>query len=515
MRFYCLFLLCSLLAVSAKKPNIIVILTDDQRPDTLSAYNENCPIKTPNIDALAEKGTKFDRAYVTTPICSVSRGNIFTGMYSRKNMVQHFVQAPSDEIFEKFFQIQLKKKAGYTIGQIGKYGILCPEPQRKQFDFWAASGGQGEAFKTVNGKKVHDAEWITMKTNDFLNSHDQEKPFCLQLNYKEPHPSSVPAPEDENTLDSITLPRDPLDTAEYNQHLPRHVRETLGSVDYETRMKSEEGYQEFAKNYFEKVISVDRSVGAVIESLKSRNLYENTVFIFLSDHGTALGKRQMGGKWTPYEENLKIPFILFDPRNKTTKSETSALALSIDVAPTVLALGGVEAPEEYDGKSLLPITHGKEDSIRDGFSFEYFCSPLGVRYLARYEGYMSDRYKYVRWYDHNVLPIDPSESEHFFDLQTDPTEKKNAEDKSEEWNQHKNALQQWERVYPRTFSFNTYRGRAQTLTPDIDWELFKKHRPGLYGRIAKAVEELGVTWDQAKYDWKVRQAVSRKSKLWY
>ena len=114
---------------------------------------------------------------------------------------------------------------------------------------------------------------------------------------------------------------------------------------------TDEKLQTYLSHYYEKIMSVERSIGEITKMLEEKGLAENTVIIYLSDHGTHFGEKQMGAKWSPYEQSLRIPFIVYDPRTKNKGSISDEIVLSIDVAPTMLDLAGVAVPEKMDGKS--------------------------------------------------------------------------------------------------------------------------------------------------------------------
>ena len=171
-------------------PNIIILLTDDQRMSSLSCYDESIPIETPHIDRLAGEGIRFDNGFVVTPICAVSRANIITGRYACNNRVHDFGVPIPEEIFEESYPAQLKK-AGYFVGALGKYGVGVTPQVKETFDVFEAQSGQGPRFRDYQGKKMHDAEWLSVKTREFLDAVPENTPFCVQVNYKEPHGSTV------------------------------------------------------------------------------------------------------------------------------------------------------------------------------------------------------------------------------------------------------------------------------------------------------------------------------------
>ncbi len=272
------------------------------------------------------------------------------------------------------------------------------------------------------------------------------------------------------------------------------------------------------RQYFEKIVSVDRSVGELQEMLKERGLAENTVIIFLSDHGTHHGERHFVGKWRPYDESLRIPFIIYDPRNKAQKGVTvDEMVLNIDVAPTLLDLAGIKIPEVMDGKSMKPIIQGKDSPWRDHFFFEHYCSPCMVpSYIARNVGVRFKDSKYVRWIEVNT---DPNFSiEEYYDLSQDPREANNLiQNKvyAEEIDKARQTFNQWREENPSSFRFDILGPRAQFGAPEVDWVAFREAKPAEYKRIKAEVERLGVTWEQAVSDWETRLEICTNAVYWY
>lgn len=191
--------LVSCLAVSSEAqpkpswPNVLVLMTDDQRWDCLSCRGHPV-LKTPHIDRLAAEGVTFTNAFVTTAICCVSRASFITGRYNRNHGVGDFNTALRPEILAASYPAVLKK-AGYRTGCLGKWGIGGPSPEGV-FDFWHATGGQGEFFETIDGKEVHNSELLSRRTEEFLRAGGSKQPFCLLVCYKSPHEPYLPDPVD-------------------------------------------------------------------------------------------------------------------------------------------------------------------------------------------------------------------------------------------------------------------------------------------------------------------------------
>tara|TARA_B110000977_G_C11048345_1_gene481406 strand:+ start:459 stop:2033 length:1575 start_codon:yes stop_codon:yes gene_type:complete len=509
----------SAVALADSRPNLLVLLTDDQRWDTLGVYNEDCPIPTPNLDRLANAGIRFDQAFVTTPICAVSRACILTGRYASNHRMHYFGVKMEDDVFVNSYPIYLRE-AGYFSGHFGKYGVAISPEQRAQFDVFDADGNQGPKFRQYKDEELHDSAWLTAKTRDFLDAVPEGKPFVLQLSYKAPHASSCPAPEDDHLLDDVEFERSPYDTKAAFDQLPEIAKLSLMERVYAREFNNfdERSINHYMRQYYEKIVSVERSVGDIMAELEMRGLADNTVIIFLSDHGTHFGEKQLAGKWTPYDESLRTPFIVYDPRLGARHGAVSdKMVLNIDVAPTLLDLAGVKVPTIMDGKSLVPLVSDLQSQVseqwRSQFAYEHFTSPSrAMRPIPRTDGIRTDDFKYVRWFD--AAPV----VEELFDLSRDPAEMNNLASNPEyaaKLAAMRAEYTEWRDGNPSTYTFKSYEGRSQWGAKTINWEQFKQAHPKDYEKIAAQVKRLDVTWEQAVDDLEVRTEIGKHAGFWY
>ena len=167
------------------KPNILFLLTDDQRWDTLSCMG-NSVLKTPNIDKLAASGVTFDNAFVTTSICPSNRASILTGQHMRTHGIREFSDSLSPDAFQKTYPA-LMQNAGYRTGFIGKYGIGSTELAKEHFDYWRGLEGQGSYFQEIDGEKLHSTHIMAVQSGEFLRSCSKNQPWCLSVSFKAPH----------------------------------------------------------------------------------------------------------------------------------------------------------------------------------------------------------------------------------------------------------------------------------------------------------------------------------------
>lgn len=414
-------LLCLSLSAAAaeRRPNLVLFLTDDQRWDCLSVAGHPL-LKTPNIDRLATEGTYFPNAFVTTSICCVSRASYMTGRLCRNHKVGDFNTPLPADVLAKSVPALLKK-AGYRTACFGKWGIGGPPP-KELFDAWDAWGRQGEYFLDLDGKKVHNSEYLTRRSIDFINSCKPEEPFCLIVLYKSPHDVQAADPRDVNLFkdDKIVPPK--TATEEHFNRLPEFMRVSMNRVRAQKAFPTPEKYQEYVKTYLQCIVSVDRSVGEIRKALEDRKIADDTLSIFASDNGYFLGERGLVHKWLMYEESIRVPFIVHYPRLAKRKQRVEQMVLNIDVAPTFFDYAGVTIPEATDGRSLRPLLEGKFDTWRNHWFYEHHyhvgkASKEGD--IPRTEGVRTSEWKYITYIDQK----EPFEE--LYDLKNDPHEEHN------------------------------------------------------------------------------------------
>ncbi|PWJ56704.1 arylsulfatase A-like enzyme [Dyadobacter jejuensis] len=414
-------------APSSAKPNIIYLLTDDQRADALGAMG-NPIIKTPHLDQLANKGLLFKNAYVTTSICCVSRATMLSGQYMSRHGIADFSTSFSPSAFDQTYPMLLKK-AGYRVGFIGKYGVGHPKDQpASSFDYWACTTKSQPDYemKDENGNYIHHTDKVNNDIQDFLKTNDGSKPFCLSVSFKAPHV------QDNDPRQFIIQPRyksmyagdsiaetEKMDPKYWNE-FPDFFRteENIARVRWHLRFENNRMYQESVRNYYRLISGVDEVVGKLVASLEKQGLADNTVIVFMGDNGFYLGEYGLAGKWYGHEESLRVPLIIYDPRNKALQGKTSDdVALNIDIAPTILSLAGVEAPKTMQGVDLEKMVSKKGKKLKRS-EFFYEHTFIGDPGIPRLEGVVQQRYKYLKFIDHDY--------EQLFDLQKDPSEKHNA-----------------------------------------------------------------------------------------
>ncbi len=424
----CLFALASLFIFSApaaeQPPNIIFLLTDDQRADTLGATGNRYVI-TPELDNLAAEGSLFKNSFVATSVCAPNRACILSGQYPRTNGVKGFAETFSDAQVQATYPVLLRK-AGYFTGFIGKWGVganLNSYVDRigTEFDFWKGVYDQGEYWPEGKTGR-HYTKIMTSQAGEFLDKIPKDKPFCLSMSYKAPHGAwSEVDPECFALYKDVNIPVPKTLTEEAIAKFPPKVRTEHLQLMGKGAKELLPVYELLARQYYGLITGIDRSVGEIRAMLKARGLADNTVIIFTSDNGHFLFEYGMHGKWLMYEPSLRVPLIIYDPRIAPSEraKTVDAFALSVDMAPTVLDFAGLKVPEAMQGRSLVPLLHGRvpADWRKDLF-YEYnfgmfpgdIPASIGVR---------DSRWKYIRY-------LDPrGEFEQLFDLKNDPEESRN------------------------------------------------------------------------------------------
>lgn len=411
-----------------KKPNLLVIMTDEHNFRTLGCYRELLPekqalmwgkaiVETPNIDWIAKNGAICTSYYATTPVCSPSRAALISGMYPHKTPVSTN-NIPLDDKVITF--AHLLKKVGYKTGFAGKWhldGDGKPQWQPKRnFGFednrFMFNRGHWKNFKlTEKGPRVgarknnrptyavdgadqtsFATDFLTDRTIDFIKANSDE-PFCYMLSLPDPHgPDTVRAPYD-TMFDNQKYVRPPSANKPV-KGLPSWGQKQKGGFNM--------------SKYYGMVKCIDDNVGRIFDELKKLEILENTIIVFTSDHGDLRGEHHRQNKGVPYEASTRVPMLIYFKGKIQPKTVVNQMLGSVDFLPTILSMMEVKTAKKEDGRDASRLLIGASDKPWTDIGF--------VRGTGVKNGWLmaaSDRYKLV------VSERDPP---WLFDLERDPDE---------------------------------------------------------------------------------------------
>ena len=413
-----------------RRPNVLLIITDDQRWDTLSSTG-NAILKTPALDRFASGGILFRNAFVTTSTCAPSRASIMTGKYVHSHGAWS-IGMPIPEGQRSVFE--MLQENGYHTGHVGKWHMTparrgpVPEEHRRGIDDWQ---GIGAFMPYIHEDGQYHTEWETEQVLDFLKGREKERPFFLTVGVQAPHRPHIPHPRHEHLFEEITIPPPPH-AQEGFERVPEPVKNSGGRKAWAKHLSTPELFQQSVKNYYRQIVGVDEAIDRILKTLDEEGLTDNTLVVFTSDNGYFLGEHGLAEKWFPYEEGIRVPLIVrYPPLTDVQRGTTvDAQALNIDIAPTILDIVGLEIPSDVEGTSLKPLLVSDEGKVqwRKSWLYEYAC-PSGVPPL---EAVRTERWKYIVYFSKDQTV------EELFDLEDDPHEINNLSQSPE----HKEILEQ-------------------------------------------------------------------------
>ncbi|MEE2642572.1 MAG: sulfatase-like hydrolase/transferase [Planctomycetota bacterium] len=415
-------------SVADERPNIVFFFTDDQTNSTLGCYGHPL-VQTPNIDRLASRGTRFTNAFVSHSICWVSRTTILTGLTGRGYGTRGAHDQARPDAVETLYTDILRSK-GYRTGQFGKWHAKMPRGYKREdhFDEFEAIGRNPFYKKQKDGTLRHETELIVDRGIRFLREHPRDQPFALNMWFNACHAEDgdrrpgighFPWPRAMDGMyeeDEIAPPR--LNDPKIFESQPDFLKTTINRERFFWRWNTDEKYRTNMRAYLRMVSGIDGAIGRFLKALEEQGLAENTIVVYSADNGYHMGNRGFAGKWSHYEESLRVPLIVCDPRvPKTLQGQvTDAMALNLDLPSTFLDWAGIQVPGKYQGRSLKPVVSiGKPADWRTDTFHEHFA----VRgRIPAFEGIRNERFKYVRY-------VDQGNYEFLHDLKKDPDELQN------------------------------------------------------------------------------------------
>lgn len=440
MRFICL-LFCLLAArtlLAEDKPNFIFILTDDQRRDSLPCYGNEF-VSTPHIDQLAADSLVFDKASITSAICTPSRATYFLGQYERRHAVNfNSGTAVSEAAWAQSYPFLLRK-GGYFTGYVGKNHVpIGPAGydsgvMEQSFDFFYAAHGhiffypkeRHPIFQAAEADTqieiIAEASENFLSTQpfidgaiSFLDQRNPAQPFCLSICLNVPHGAATSKMEQRQSDDPLYKSRYRDQIAQLSPpatykpqndaqpKLPTNLLLTQYRQNIYDYVNTESTLRERMLRQYQTITGIDRLVGSIRSQLERQNLADNTIIILTSDHGLMLGEHGLGGKALNYEPCLAVPLIIHSPMHSAMGQRSDALAQSIDIAPTLLDLAGLSTNESMQGLSLAPLLNDAGARLRDYAFAENLWSTIFGN--PRIESVRNQQFKYIRYFANDHSP---------------------------------------------------------------------------------------------------------------
>lgn len=427
----CFFCICETVT-AAKRPNILFLLSDDQRPDTIAALG-NPVIKTPNLDALAKRGVSFTRAVCANPICTPSRAEIMTGCSGFKNDVLDFGKPINPDLTT---WATAMKQAGYHTWYVGKWhnnGRPSDHGYEETLGLYSGGGRswskptqdwKGQEITGYRGWVFQDDQKnlfpekgvgltpdISSKFADAAIQFIQRKPnrpFFLHVNFTAPHDPLL-GPYDKQhqyTVDQIPLPPN---------YLPQHPFDHGNFDGRDERLlpfpRTKQIVRETLAVYYAVISDMDTQVGRIIESLKATGQFDNTIVIYSSDHGLGVGSHGIRGKQNMYEHTINVPLIFAGPGVSQNKTSTAQVYLR-ELYPTVCDLTGITIPESVEGESFASI-----------------LTDTNQQHHTQIFGYFRNKQRMIRTDQWKLIWYPEIDRTQLFDMVNDPSEVKDLSGK--------------------------------------------------------------------------------------
>ena len=395
---------------NGKPPNIVFILSDDHRWDFMGSVGHPF-LDTRNMDRLADEGVLFSNAFVTTSLCTPSRASFLTGQYAHTHGVTNNITVWKNDAVTF---LESLKSVGYDTSFIGKWHMPGRLPDLRgvdQFITFTVQAGQGRYFDCpliIDGvetpsRKPYITEELTDYALEFLEK-ERDNPFCLYLSHKAVHHQFLPPPELNHLYDDIEM------------KLPEEADTWLGMTRGHMWTGIFGPMQYHVRNYCEALVALDRQIGRVLDKLDEMGIADNTVVVYAGDNGYFWGEHRLVDKRWPYEEALRIPFIVRYPQlvnNPGRKADQ--MILNIDLAPSLLTLAGVPVRENTDGESFVPILQDASAPGRKAWLYEYF----------KEFPYNTPPLNAVRTETHIYTEYEGRRRPELFDIVTDPRQQRN------------------------------------------------------------------------------------------
>jgi arylsulfatase A-like enzyme len=420
--------------LAGERPNILLLLADDQRPDTIRALG-NDRIETPNLDALVKRGLSFSRATCSYPICVVSRAEILSGMHGWQNGIDGLATGGFDKGVT--FWADTLRQAGYETWYVGKWhtpsrpshlgytgvkalfsggGDRFWRDRHQDWKGFPITGYRGWVFQSEDGRTLFPEQGVGLTgdiSSKFADAAIQvvrrksAKPWFLHVNFTAPHDPLIMPPGYDGKYRSANM-RAP------ENFLPRHPFDH-GNFDGRDEMlmsqpRTRDAVQDELRMYYSVIDDLDRQIGRILAALDESGQRAGTIIIFSSDHGLAMGSHGLRGKQNMYEHTIGVPLVMAGPGIRAGHS-TAAQVYLRELYPTTCELAGVEVPAAVTGKSFAAVARGRHDEHHEAIF-----------------GYYQDSQRMIRTARWKLIHYPRANRWQLFDLQADPHELENLAD---------------------------------------------------------------------------------------
>ncbi len=419
-------------------PNIVFIFADQMRAHVLGCYG-NTFVHTPHLDEMAASGVVLDNMISIYPLCSPYRAMLLTGRYPMANGTVSNDTGMRDDLptIATAFKSQ-----GYYTGYIGKWHLesnrdpFVPRERRQGFEYWAVNNCTHQYmdhfYCTETPEEIHfegyDAAIQTNLAIDFIEEN-QNRPFCLFVSWGPPHDPYDQVPEEYReriSLDRIELRENVAEREVIDHLMERDEPDEETAVKREMRraiLDNNDRLKEALQGYYAHTAALDDYVGRIRESLRKANLADDTILVFTSDHGDMIGSHWMIQKNSPFEESIRVPFLVEYPGKVPAGGRSDALIAPIDLMPSLLALAGIECPET-DGEDMSNAMRGESSDNRDALLLmKLVHGGVHENAITPWRGVRTMRHTYAYLFDHGPWLL--------YDNQVDPYQMKNLVDDPE------------------------------------------------------------------------------------
>ncbi|WP_414664801.1 sulfatase-like hydrolase/transferase [Horticoccus sp. 23ND18S-11] len=430
-------LVLSSVSIAAEpRPNIILVVVDDLRFDDFGAAGHPFA-RTAHLDRVAREGAQFKNFFAVTPLCSPSRANILTGLETRHHgILDNTERSPRSHALPTF--ARTLHAAGYHTGFIGKWHMGNDPTPRPGFDYWVAMKGQGEVTDPElfeNGRLARAPGYVTdIFTQRAVRFIQQPRtaPFLLVLSHKALHPNKVQRAD--GTTEAIGeggfIPAERHKTLYAGAQPPRRGNYAMPPKGKPALERPIAGVKplgpdsvtpdETIRDRLRMLAAVDEGLGQILAELEKQGTLNQTVVMVIGDNGYFYGEHGLSEeRRLAYEESIRLPLLVRYPPRVKAGTEPSGMALTTDLAPTILELAGAPALADIDGRSLLPLFTRTPADWRKSFLIEYTSDIVFPRMLKMgYDAVRTERYKYIRYRELKDM-------NELYDLQEDPFELSN------------------------------------------------------------------------------------------